>query len=92
MRLMMRQAFARREGARMSAATQLRTSDHEAPRVAVIGAGLLGLTAGYRLAQHGVSVTVYEATGSSAGWRARRRSTGSRSTASTTLTLPPTSA
>jgi protoporphyrinogen oxidase len=32
----------------------------EPPRVAIIGAGLLGLTAGYRLAKAGVEVTVYE--------------------------------
>ena len=45
----------------MSVPTHLpRTSDGDAPRVAVIGAGLLGLAAAYRLAQGGVSVTVYE--------------------------------
>jgi protoporphyrinogen oxidase len=31
-----------------------------APRVAIIGAGLLGMTAAYRLSQAGVDVTVYE--------------------------------
>jgi protoporphyrinogen oxidase len=38
----------------------LRSPDREAPRVAVIGAGLLGLATAYRLAKGGVSVTVYE--------------------------------
>jgi protoporphyrinogen oxidase len=44
----------------MSIAAPLRSHGPESPRVAVIGAGLLGLTAAYRLAQAGMNVTVYE--------------------------------
>jgi protoporphyrinogen oxidase len=44
----------------MSAVAQLRGSGGEVPSVGVIGAGLLGLTAAYRLAQAGVAVTLYE--------------------------------
>lgn len=42
------------------AAPLIRGADAGSPRVAVVGAGLLGLTAAYRLAQRGVAVTVYE--------------------------------
>lgn len=34
---------------------------HSQPSIGVIGGGLAGLTAAYRLAQHGLAVTVYEA-------------------------------
>ena len=34
---------------------------HEAPRVAIVGAGIAGLTAALELADHGVRATVYEA-------------------------------
>ena len=44
----------------MSLPAHLRVPGRGAPSVAVIGAGLLGLAAAYRLAQKGVSVTVYE--------------------------------
>jgi protoporphyrinogen oxidase len=44
----------------VSTATPLRGHESQAPRVAVVGAGLLGLSAAYRLAQAGMSVTVYE--------------------------------
>ena len=49
-----------RTGGGVSTAMPLRARDPEAPRVAVVGAGLLGLSAAYRLAQAGMSVTVYE--------------------------------
>ena len=42
------------------AAPLIRDADAGVPRVAVVGAGLLGLAAAYRLAQRGVAVTVYE--------------------------------
>ncbi|HEU0023804.1 MAG TPA: NAD(P)/FAD-dependent oxidoreductase [Thermoleophilaceae bacterium] len=38
----------------------VRPLERDAPRVAVVGAGLLGLTSAYRLAQAGAAVTVYE--------------------------------
>ena len=38
-----------------------------APRVAIVGAGLLGMTAAYRLSQAGVGVTVYESSGRPGG-------------------------
>lgn len=38
------------------------TAAHKTPHVAVVGAGIAGLTAAYRLAQQGIKVTVYEAT------------------------------
>jgi protoporphyrinogen oxidase len=44
----------------VSTATPIREHEPHAPRVAVVGAGLLGLSAAYRLAQAGMSVTVYE--------------------------------
>ncbi len=46
----------------------------EAPAVAVVGAGLAGLTCAYRLHQHGVEVAVYEARPDRVGgrcWTAR---------------------
>lgn len=38
-----------------------RARAHEAPRVAIVGAGIAGLTAALELADHGVRATVYEA-------------------------------
>lgn len=43
------------------------------PRVAVLGAGVAGLTAAWTLARHGVGVTVYEASGKIAGLAASYR-------------------
>ena len=49
-----------------------RTTPHDA-RVAIVGAGLAGLTAAYRLAQQGVNVRLYEARDRIGGrcWTAR---------------------
>jgi monoamine oxidase len=49
-------------------------STPEAPRVAIVGAGLAGLTCAYRLRQHGVSAALYEARSDRVGgrcWSAR---------------------
>jgi monoamine oxidase len=46
-----------------ASAAQARPSDRltTAPRIAIVGAGLAGLTCAYELAKHGLSATVYEA-------------------------------
>ena len=52
--------------------------------VGIVGGGLLGLTAAYRLAAAGVPVTVYEASGQRRRARRHHASAGTRSTATTT--------
>lgn len=48
-------------------------SQDATPRVAVIGAGLAGLTAAWSLVRHGIAATVYEASGKIAGLAATYR-------------------
>ncbi|MFN8217711.1 MAG: FAD-dependent oxidoreductase [Solirubrobacterales bacterium] len=83
-----RPAFSRREalagaaalggalllGRRPGAARGEAPASHGQPRVAIVGAGLAGLTCAHRLRQHGVAATVYEAHDSRVGgrcWTAR---------------------
>ena len=59
------------------------------PAVAIVGGGILGMTAAYRLAQAGVPRRALRAlAATSAAWSARSTSTASRSIASTTSILP----
>jgi monoamine oxidase len=60
-RAFLRGAAATGAGVAMGAALPVRAVAQGAPRVAVVGAGLAGLTAAYRLARAGHAVTVYEA-------------------------------
>ena len=54
------------------------------PRVAIVGGGILGMTAAYRLAQAGVQVSVFERAPDLGGLVGSFDFDGTRSTASTT--------
>jgi monoamine oxidase len=55
------------------------TSERDGPKIAIVGAGLAGLTCAYRLHQRGIAATLYEAHGSRVGgrcWTAREFAAG----------------
>ena len=59
-------------GAAVVAASSIRSASAkgaEAPKIVIVGGGLAGLTCAYRLAQHGVKSTLYEARTSRLGGR-----------------------
>lgn len=76
------EALAGRSPSELSRHIRQRSSDGRAgdgPRIAIVGAGLAGLTCAYRLHQRGIASTVYEARGSRVGgrcWTAREFAAG----------------
>jgi monoamine oxidase len=56
-----------------------RRASRDQPRIAIVGAGLAGLTCAYRLHQRGIASTLYEAHGARVGgrcWTAREFAAG----------------